>query len=333
MLSERFNWDRLRVFRLVADARSMTAAAKMLGESTPTISRRINDLERELGTKLFERSKRGVTLTAAGKRLKDLVEQMQGLVESVGDQVAESDTSVAGAIKIKASDGIGPHWIARALPAFHRTLPNVQIDLDIGLATDEVADRQADFAIVFEKPTHPDIISQRLGTLHYISYASEQYLADHGVPQNIFDVQKHKLLIHTDYVHQAERWSRNIKELKAFVDYSTMTNSSTALMALCEHGGGIAILPSYVSALNTPLIPLMLPPAAPIDFWITYTEGVRRNAAGMAALDWLMSMFNPIEHPWFGEEFLHPQQIAEAGIGETLFPETQTRKRTAPLLT
>ena len=65
MLSERFNWDRLRVFRLVAEAQSMSAAARAIGESTPTISRRINDLERELGTKLFERSKRGVALTAA----------------------------------------------------------------------------------------------------------------------------------------------------------------------------------------------------------------------------------------------------------------------------
>ena len=71
MLSERFNWDRLRVFRLVADARSMTSAARALGESTPTVSRRINDLERDLGTKLFLRSKRGVELTAAGKRLHD----------------------------------------------------------------------------------------------------------------------------------------------------------------------------------------------------------------------------------------------------------------------
>ena len=153
------------------------------------------------------------------------------------------------------------------------------------------------------------------------------------MPKNIFDVQKHKLLIHTAYVHQSERWSRNIKELKAFIDYSTMTNSSTALMALCEHGGGVAVLPSYVSALNTPLIPLMIPPAAPINFWITYTERVRRNAAGMAALDWLMSMFNPIDHPWFGEEFLHPEQIASAGLGDTLFGESSSRARPEPLLT
>ena len=309
MLSERFNWDRLRVFRLVAEAHSMTAAARTLGESTPTVSRRINDLERELGTKLFQRSKRGVALTAAGKRLMDLVGQMQGLIDTVSDQVAESDSTIAGAIKIKASDGLGAYWIARHLPAFQNKLPNIQIDLEIGIATEEVVHREADLAIVFEQPSHPEIISQPLGTLHYMGFASEKYLAKHGEPKSIFEFQGHKLLTHTDYVHQVERWSKNIRELKDFIDYSTITNSSTALMTLCENHGGVAIMPSYVAKLDNNLVPLQLPSLAPIQFWITYTERVRRNEAGIAAIEWLLSVFNDVEHPWFSKEFKHPTRI------------------------
>ncbi len=306
MLSERFNWDRLRVFRLVAEAQSMTSAARTLGESTPTVSRRINDLERELGTKLFQRSKRGVELTASGKRLMDLVRQMQGLIDTVGDQVASPDQTISGAIKIKASDGLGAYWLARHLPAFQDRLPNLQIDLEIGLAEEEVIDREADLAIVFEQPTHPDIISQKLGTLHYMGFASQKYLDDKGEPKSIFQFQGHKLLMHTDYVHQMEHWSKNIRELKDFIDYSTITNSATALLTLCEHHGGIALLPSYVAALDRQLVPLELASVAPIQFWVTYTEAVRRNPAGMAAIDWLISVFNPIEHPWFAPEFKHP---------------------------
>ena len=307
MLSERFNWDRLRVFRLVAEARSMTAAARTLGESTPTVSRRINDLERELGTKLFQRSKRGVELTAAGKRLMDLAIQMQGLVETVGSQVAETDTEISGAIKIKASDGLGPYWLARHLPDFHEKVPNVQIDLEIGLAQEEaVVEREADLAILFQKPTHSEVIAQPLGTLHYLCFASESYLAENAPPRSFFDMHKHKLLMHTDYVHQIERWSKSIREVKDFVDYSTITNSSTALMTLCENGGGIAVLPSYVTVLNTNLVPIPMPAAAPIEFWLTYTERVRRNAAGKAAIEWLLSIFNPIENPWFHRDFKDP---------------------------
>lgn len=289
----------------------MTSAAKTLGESIPTVSRRINDLERELGTKLFERSKRGVELTLAGRRLIELVQKMQGLVERVSEDVAETDASISGAIKIKASDGIGPHWMARFLPAFHRNRPNVQIDLEIGLAKREVADREADFAIVFEKPTHPDIISQRLGTLHYICFASQDYLKDYGVPETIFDMQKHKLLMHTDYVHQVERWSKSVRDVRAMIDYATITNSGSALVTLCEHGGGIAVLPSYIARHSPRLTALTLPPAAPIDFWITYTERVRRNPAGMATLEWLLSIFNEQRHPYFGHQFVHPNQIVE----------------------
>ncbi len=311
MLSERFNWDRLRVFRLVAEAHSMTAAARTLGESTPTVSRRINDLERELGTKLFQRSKRGVELTAAGKRLLDLVQKMQGLVETVGDQVAETSTSIAGAVKVKAGDGLGPHWIARHMPNFHRSIPNVQIDLEVGLAVDEVVHRQADLAIVFEKPTHPEIIAQRLGTLHYMCFASREYLEKNGHPQTIFEFQNHKLLMHTAYVHQVERWSKNIKQLKDFIDYSVITNSGTALISLASNSGGIAILPSYVADIEPGLVPLQLPALAPIQFWLTYTERVRRNPAGMATIEWLLSIFNESDYPWFRPEFIHPDQSVE----------------------
>ena len=322
MLSERFNWDRLRVFRLVADAKSMTSAARALGESTPTVSRRINDLERDLGTKLFHRSKRGVELTAAGKRLKDLVLQMQVLVDDVGTQVAEDDKTAAGAIKLKASDGLGPYWIARHLPKFHRNLPNVQIDLEVGLAEHEVVDREADLAIVYEQPNHPEIISQRLGTLHYICYASKDYIARHGQPTNLYEFKDHKLLMHTDYVHQVERWSKNVKQVKEFIDYSTITNSSTALKTLCEYGGGIAVLPSYVSLLDDSLVPLSLPSAAPIQFWITYTERVRRNPAGMAALDWMLSIFNETDYPHFGSAFKHPKdiQVADQNVSWDAIP-------------
>lgn len=313
MLSERFNWDRLRVFRLVADAKSMTSAARALGESTPTVSRRINDLERDLGTKLFHRSKRGVELTAEGKRLKDLVMQMQVLVDDVGTQIAQDDRTAAGAIKLKASDGLGPYWIARHLPEFHRKLPNMQIDLEIGLAEHEVVDREADLAIVYEQPNHPEIISQRLGTLHYICYASKDYIARYGQPTNLYEFKDHKLLMHTDYVHQVERWSKNVKQIKEFIDYSTITNSSTALKTLCEYGGGIAVLPSYVSLIDSDLVPLALPSAAPIQFWITYTERVRRNPAGMAALDWMLSIFSEAEYPHFGGSFIHPSNIPTAG--------------------
>ena len=309
MLSERFNWDRLRVFRLVADVQSMSGAARSLGESTPTVSRRINDLERELGTKLFERSKRGVTLTAAGKRLFVLANQMQGLVETVGDQVAIADSVISGAVKIIAGDGLGPHWLARLMPEFHRRIPNVQIDLEIGAATDEVAHRLADLAITFEQPNDPEIISTRLGTLHYMCFASPQYIARHGQPANLFDFQSHKLLMHTGYVHQVERWSKNIKELKDFIDYSVITNSGTALINLALNGGGVAIVPSYIAESEPGLMPLQMPALAPIDFWLTYTERVRRNPAGMAAIEWVLSAFNEVDHPWFARDFVHPDQV------------------------
>ena len=79
MSIDRLDWDTLRIFRVVAELSSMSAAAARLGESPPTISRKIDDLEKSLGIQVFLRSTRGVELTETGKqeeyrlRLSDLI--------------------------------------------------------------------------------------------------------------------------------------------------------------------------------------------------------------------------------------------------------------------
>ena len=67
MSQNQLDWDKLRVFSVVADLKSFTAAAKKLGESTPTVSRKIDDLERKLNCELLLRTHRGVELTEAGR--------------------------------------------------------------------------------------------------------------------------------------------------------------------------------------------------------------------------------------------------------------------------
>ena len=83
MPSDRMDWDKLRVFKVVAELESMTAAAKRLGESTPTVSRKIDELEESLQSKLFVRSTRGMVLTDAGKKALRYASQMEEAANQV----------------------------------------------------------------------------------------------------------------------------------------------------------------------------------------------------------------------------------------------------------
>jgi hypothetical protein len=98
-------------------------------------------------------------------------------------------------------------------------------------------------------------------------------------------------------VHQVERWAPRMSELRRMVDFAFITNSGTAIAETCAKGGGIGILPSFMSVLDPRLVPLDLPELAPIRFWINYTERVRRLPQGQALIDWIRQLFETRRKP------------------------------------
>ena len=142
-----------------------------------------------------------------------------------------------------------------------------------------------------------------------MSFASESYLEGRELPNSLFEYYRFKTILHEGYVHQIERWAPRIAELKKMIDYSLLTNSAAGMIEVCANGGGIAVLPSYIGDVDHRLKPLNLPEIAPIQFWLTYTERVRRLPHGQAVLDWLWTIFDERRIAWFRDAFVHPSQI------------------------
>lgn len=324
MSTDRLDWDTLRVFRVVAELSSMSAAAARLGESPPTISRKIDELERSLGTQVFLRSTRGVELTSAGKQVLRHVEAMADSAELLHRETAEGGEVVTGAITIGTGDGLGPYWMAPKLFDFHRQNPRIQIKLVVRDNPPDLHAGDADIGIVFSEPRDREVISHRLGVQHYVGFASERYLEEFGKPESIFEYYKHRCILHTSYVNQVHRWAPRMEELRKMVDFALITNSGTAIAESCARGGGIAILPSYMAQIDPRLVPLELPEIAPIRFWITYTERVRRLPQGKLVIEWLRKIFEAPDAVWFNEEFVHPRDYTEK-VRE-LFPKIRREK-------
>jgi hypothetical protein len=97
--------------------------------------------------------------------------------------------------------------------------------------------------------------------------------------------------------------------MKKLIDFALVTNSGTAIIEACANGGGIAVLPSYIHALDPRLVTLDLAELAPIQFWMTYTERVRRLPRGQAVIDWLRTIFDKKKHVWFRSAFIHPNRL------------------------
>lgn len=304
---DELNWDTLRVFRVVAELSSMSAAATRLKESPPTISRKIDDLEATLGTQLFFRTRRGVELTEEGKIVLRFAHKMAEAASHLHEEAAERGSPVEGSITFATGDGIGPYWIAPRIGEFQDQNPRIQVRILVGDSVPDLHAGEADIAIQFSEPRHHDVIAHRLGVQHYIGFASPDYLKTNKMPESLFEYYKYRCLLHQSYVNQVERWAPKVAELKKMIDFAFVSNSGTALIEACAAGRGIAILPSFVAALDSRIVPLDLPEIAPIQFWITYTEEFRRTRRGRLFIEWVRRLFEQPEAIWFREQFIHPR--------------------------
>ena len=113
---ENLDWDKLKVFIVVAELGSMNAAAARLKETAPTVSRKIDELERSLNARLLYRSPRGVTLTDAGKKTLRYAEIMSDAADGLRSDVLDHDLPAEGSVTLCTGDGLATHWIAPHLP-------------------------------------------------------------------------------------------------------------------------------------------------------------------------------------------------------------------------
>lgn len=307
MSTDRMDWDNLRVFRVVAELGSMSAAAARLGESPPTIGRKLSDLEQALGLTLISRTTRGVQLTESGYRTLEKVLAIVELTNEISADAAEKTASdVSGRIHIASGDGLGPFWIAPRIAALQKAHPKLQLQLSVLSEPADVTVDEADISVQFSEPRNAELISHKLGTVHYMSFASAEYIEKNGAPASMFEYFRHRCILHEHYVHQIERWIPKMPQLRSAIDFALITNSGAAMMTACVEGAGVAILPSYSSQIDKRLIPLDLPEVAPIEFWLCYTERVRRLPHGKVVLDWLHNIFDGQHNICFDDKFHHP---------------------------
>src|SRR5260221_2626331 len=130
------DWDDLRPSLEAARAGSCPAAAVAMGTTQPTVGRRVDRLEKRLGTKLWRRIAHGVRMTPSGEAVFKVAGDIERLMRQLELQAA-ADRSLAGRIRLWVTDGIGGYWLPPRLVEFHPTHPEITIE---GICSNEVPD-------------------------------------------------------------------------------------------------------------------------------------------------------------------------------------------------
>ncbi|MGV6873487.1 LysR family transcriptional regulator [Pseudochelatococcus sp. B33] len=188
------DWDHLRIFLAVARHGQLLAAARRLGLNHATVARRLDALERSLGTPLFDRRPSGCVLTQAGERLFPVAERIEfellGITESFRDEEADA----SGTVRIGAPDGLGNYFLASELGELTARHPDLVVELVPLPRTFSLSRREADLAIVLDRPAEGRLVVSRLTDYTLSVYAAHGYLERNGTPASLEALGDHTVV-------------------------------------------------------------------------------------------------------------------------------------------
>lgn len=184
----KFDWNHARAFLVTAEEGSLSAAAKVLGITQPTLGRQVTALEAALSVVLFERYGRGLELTPTGRALLEHVKAMATAANQFSLQAAGQSDAIEGRVRLSATDSMAAFLLPPILRDLREAFPKITIEL---LATNALSDlrrREADIAIRATEPTQPDLIARKLKDFYAYLYATPEYLLQHNAGKQMKDL-------------------------------------------------------------------------------------------------------------------------------------------------
>jgi DNA-binding transcriptional LysR family regulator len=249
MIGDLHDWTLLHVLLETARAGSFQKATETLAASQPTIGRKIDQLEAKVGVQLLIRTAAGIDLTAAGKRVVAVAEQMEALAKTLPLETA-TEQQLSGTIRFKGSDGVGGYWLPHLMADFLKQYPGITISVvcaDYSYVPD-LTRREADITVVYKPPIDPDVCVLSKGDLLYKPMTSKGYAEKHGVPSTFEELAEHPFIAHESYFDFApgEPWERLGNLLRRHKRIAYRSNSSRAIGQAVRRGLGITYMPAGV---------------------------------------------------------------------------------------
>ncbi|MBE1296112.1 LysR family transcriptional regulator [Phycobacter azelaicus] len=266
---DHFDWNHIRAFLTTAEEGSLSAAARRLRLTQPTLSRQVAALEEGLGLMLFERIGKSLQLTQAGVELLEHARPMGLAADRIALAAMGQSQSITGTVRITASDVYSVYVLPQVLHRLSQLAPELSVEI---IAANDIRDlmrREADIAIRHVRPEQPELITRLINedTAHF--YAAPSYLERAGRPVSLVDLSTHDFISFGSATEMID----HLKPLGIAVSARNFRyGSQSGLVAweLVKNGFGLAPMADRVG-LNTPEVVHLFPQMEPIRFpvWLT----------------------------------------------------------------
>ncbi|MEO1239432.1 MAG: LysR family transcriptional regulator [Pseudomonadota bacterium] len=289
-----FDWTLAQAFLATVHEGSLSAAARRLGTSQPTLSRQVAAFAEALGVTLFERIGRRLVLTEAGADIAAHLEPMAQAANAAARAASGQAQSIDGHIRITASEIYAIHVLPPVVARLRQDAPGVTVEI---VATDRISDlrrREADIAIRNARPEDPELYARQVGVDRGAFYASPAYLETIRSPQTLADLSVADFVA-IDAVEPSMRFYTGLGLSLTAANFPVVTASIPAQIALVRAGVGIGVAPVHLGDTD-PRLTRIFPgaPIFPFPIWLVAHRELRTSRRVRLVFDLLAEMLPQI---------------------------------------
>jgi DNA-binding transcriptional LysR family regulator len=282
------SWDFYRSLLAVLEHGSLSAAARELGLTQPTIGRHIEALEQRLERQLFTRSQQGLMPTETALALRPFAEMLASTSAALLRAAADDGDAVKGTVRISASEVIGIEVLPAILQPLQDRYPDLTIELSTTDQIEDILHREADIAIRMAEPAQEALVVRRIGNIPLGMYAHRRYIERHGMPGGLADLAEHRMIGYD----RLSAYVRTMSKRFAMLEPARLVfkaDSNLAQLAAIRAGLGIGICQLGL-VIDDPDLVRVLPEAfeLPLGTWVAMHEDMRSSPRCRVTFDALV---------------------------------------------
>ncbi len=269
-----FDWDDVRVFLEIHRTGRLSHAAKRLGLSHTTVSRRLKMIEERFGLPLFEAGPEGLTLSPFGTQILARAQDMEAAATAISDQASRMTGQATARVRVGAPDGFGNAILSRILPDFMATDPQMEIELVPVPVVHKLWRRDVDIAINLDRPQTGRLVMRKLIDYDLRLYAGPRFFGTRPRPTSREDLRAYPFVGYVDeLLYSRELDFNTIIQPGLNIVYRGATVKSQ--LDAVRGNVGLGVLPCFMAA-ETDLEPI-LPEAVTFSraYWLIYPEEYR----------------------------------------------------------
>jgi DNA-binding transcriptional LysR family regulator len=275
--SVKFDWNRARAFLVTAEEGSLSAAARALEMTQPTLGRQVTALEEQLGVVLFERIGKRLTLTPSGFDLLEHVKAMGSAASRVSLAASGQSQSIEGHVCISASEIHAAYLLPPIIDKLRSIEPGITLEIVSSNTASDLQRREADIAIRSFRPTQSELISKKIKDVDAPFYAAKSYLKRFGRPETLDDLKN----AHFITIGEVNQFMKGLNDLGLNLtkqNFPIQSESHIVHWELVKKGLGIGIVPEDLGSTEK-LVERVLPDVKPISFpiWLTSHRELRTS--------------------------------------------------------